>query len=261
MRDVAVTPDVDPLAASVAAARDGVDAGTVFWALREDRLEAAIVFAPEAPLRRALTAIFALEQALTDAIGALGPPETAVYWAWPDVLLLNGARAGRIRVAAAGDDLDAVPGWLVFALSLRRLPRDDADPGLRPDETSLAEEGCGDLGVRELASAWARHALYRVTSWEEGGLAPIMREWRGRAEGEGGEVAIALGKEAPAEGAWLGLDEEGALTVRTEAGPLRLDLARVLTPDFIDAGADPLDRKAALTRKGAFAPLGGEALR
>lgn len=261
LSDVAVTPDVDPFAAAEEAAREGVEAGAVFWALRDDRLEAAIVLAPEAPLRRALTVLFAAEQALTDAFGALCPPETAAHWSWPDAFLLNDARAGRMRVSASDTDLDATPAWLVLALSIRRLPRDEDDPGHRLGETCLFEEGCGDLSTQELIGAWARHTLYWITSWETDGLAAIMREWRGRATGDGGRVSIDLGPEAPVAGEWLGLDDEGALLVKTDAGPLRLDLARVLTAPFQDRGADPLDRAAALTRVGEAASTGGEALR
>lgn len=261
LSDVAVTPDADPLAAAEEAARAGVDAGVVFWSLRDDRIEAAIVLAPEAPLRRALTVLFGVEQAVTDAIGALGPAEISALWAWPDALLLNQARVGRIRVAASTHDPDAVPDWLIFALSLRRAPEDDADPGDRPDDTSLAAEGLGDIGARELIGAWARHALYWITSWEGEGLAPIMREWAGRAVGADAEVRIALGPEAPIEGQWLGLDDEGDLTIKTASGATRLDLTRVLSPEFVAAGSDPLARPAALTRIDGSGPMGGEALR
>lgn len=259
--DVAVTADVDPFAAAIEAAEAGVDGGTLFWALRDDRLEAALVLAPEAPLRRAQTVIFSLQQALIDALGALGPPELAAYWSWPDVFLLNEARAGRMRLAAANVDPDQTPNWLVVGLSLRRTPRDAEDPGHRPDETCLYEEGCGDLSTRALAAAWARHALYWISSWEADGLGPTLREWRGRATGEGGRVSITLGPEAPLAGDWLGLDEEGALLVKTQAGPVRLTLDRMRQPDFAQPERDPLDRAAALTTDAERAPMGGEALR
>lgn len=261
LSDVAVTPDVDPFEAATAAAREGIDGGTVFWAVREDRLEAALALAPETALRPALTVTFALQQALTDAIGAYAPPETAAFWAWPDVFLLNRGRVGRLRVAASSDDPEATPDWLVFGLSVRHAPRDASDPGVRPDETCLTEEGLGDLSTRDLAGAWARHALYWITRWQDEGLAAVMREWRGRAEGEGGAVRVALGPEGSLDGRWLGLDDDGALTVKTADGARRLDLARVLTPAFVDPGADPLDRAAALTARGASGPTGGEALR
>ncbi|MCI4665372.1 MAG: biotin/lipoate--protein ligase family protein [Neomegalonema sp.] len=261
LTDIAVTGDVDPFLAAEAAARDGIDAGAVFWALREDRMEAALVLAPEQPLRDALPVLFAGQQALTDAIGALGPAEIAAHWAWPDVFLLNGAAAGRLRVSTDTDNLDATPRWLILALSLRRLPPEDIEPGERPDETSLAAEGLGDLAIRDLVSAWARHALYWITTHQNEGLAPLMREWRGRAHGADGEVELTLGPEAPLIGAWLGVDEEGGLIIKTEQRTVRLGLERVLSAPFQDRGADALRRRAGLTRLSGSAPIGGEALR
>lgn len=260
LRDFAITADTDPLAAARQAAQDGVDAGAVLWAPRDDRIETAMIFAPDHALSTALTATFAIEQAATDAIGALGPPETAALWAWPDVLLLNGARVGRLRVAASTNDLNATPDWLIFALSIRRAPLTGAEEGERPNETSLLGEGVM-LDTKDLIAAFARHALYRITSWDEDGLAAIMREWRGRAEGAETDVRIELGPEAPLTGRWLGLDEEGALLLKTEAETTRLTLSRVLDPTFAAPEVDPLDRAAALTKIGASAPMGGQALK
>ena len=169
LSDIAVMADVDPMEAAQSAAAEGVDAGTVFWSLRDDRVEAAMVLAPEAPLRRALTVVYAMQQGVTDAIGALGPPEISALWAWPDALILNGARVGRMRAASQTDDLGATPDWLIVALSLRRLARGRRrQRRAAGDETSFAEEGLGDLTTPDLTAAWARHALYWITRWDEG---------------------------------------------------------------------------------------------
>ena len=85
-----------------------------------------------------------------------------------------------------------------------------------------------------------------------------MREWRGRAEGGDGRVRVALGPEAPLEGDWLGLDDEGALLLKGADGPARLGLERLLTPTFQTPGEDALERPTALTRLSDPASVAGK---
>lgn len=226
---LAAPGDDDILAAGVAAARGGADGGTVLWSPRRDRWEVAVVFAPEDALKRSLTVALALQMAVVDAIGALAPPEVGVVWAWPDVMLVNGARAGRMRAAAETEDPAATPDWLVFALEAEIAPI-GVDPGETPDRTSLAEEGCADLDARRLTEVWARHAQLWLHTWIESGLAAVEPHWRDRAFGAGAaETAFRYDGPTPAAGRFLGLDEDGGLLLRTSDGVANPPLTDLLS--------------------------------
>lgn len=222
--------DRDPLAKAIGAAAAGVDAGTVFWADREDRLDAAIVFAPEAPLRQALAMVYAVEIGLGDALGALAPPEVAVTWIWPDRVRVNGADAGILRVEASTRDPEAVPDWLAVAVTLQiegLAEVHGAEPGTRPDLTSLREEGCAEISRTRLLESWSRHMLLWVHRWLSDGFRPLHDGWLPRADGVGESVRLGLG-DGPREGVFLGLDEEGALLLRGGSGTEALSIAALL---------------------------------
>ncbi|MEL6479685.1 MAG: biotin/lipoate--protein ligase family protein, partial [Pseudomonadota bacterium] len=65
----------DPFSKAVAQAAIGCESGLICWHCAEDRLDAAVVFAPEEPLADAMTVVFAVTLGLGDALGALAPPE------------------------------------------------------------------------------------------------------------------------------------------------------------------------------------------
>lgn len=273
---VLVAPGLDPMTAASEAATAGVDAGTVFWSPREDRLEAAIAFAPERPLAEALLMAPLAQTALGDAFGALAPAETAFQWSWPDGFSLNGAAVGRLRACWANDpahddpthddptrgdptrgdrdpgsasvakpDPTAAPGWLTIALSLQIAPLLADDPGRRPDATALAEEGCGDVTAADLLGAWARHLMFWIYRWEEDGARPIIEAWSARALGRGETVALHFGARAET-GLFLGLDDTGALLLKSDGVATALPLA--------DALADPAPWPPAATPRFAVSP-------
>lgn len=236
-----------PFDAARAAARDGETAGAVFWRPLEaaaTTAEAGLVLAPEEPLRTALSVVLALEQALTDAIGAIGPPETAAMWSWPDTPLLNGGAVGRLRVAASSVDENHTPDWLVVGLRLRlRLAEGSTlNPETRRAETSLQDEDLGDLAPEAVFSAWARHAVRWIYTRDVDGLRPLAEAWTARAAHRGETVLAEIDGET-VKGAFLGLDEHGGLLVQSTSGmraaPLTLMLRRGWTDDRVLRAADP----------------------
>lgn len=256
---VEIGPEDDPLAAAAraAAAPEGVPGGSLFYAPRPDRLEAAIALAPETPLEEALFALYAAQVALADAFGALAPPEVAYEHGWPDAIRINGAEAGRFRIAAAAPEAaDAPPAWLVIAVSLAAIAPVDgagadpaaaaAEPGLTPDKTTLAEEGCGDIAPQALLEAWARHFVYWLSRWLDDGPRPVIDAWRGRAVGWGETATLARGPRR-ARGVVLGLDDRGALMLKPEGGGAPIIAAPGEALSAVPglacaAGADPAPR-------------------
>ncbi|MGF1551849.1 MAG: DUF4444 domain-containing protein [Paracoccaceae bacterium] len=197
---------------AVSRASVGIDPGLVVWHAGPDRLNAAVVLAPERPLGEAAGVVLAVACALADALGALAPPEVSVHFDWPGGLRVNGALAGELRAEAATDDPAAEPDWLVVAFAVDFLPT--AEPRGGDETTGLYAEGCGEITPVGLLESATRHMLVWLNRFEEEGFAPIHRDWTARA--------WRLGEALPGGGTFLGLDEHGGRLVR-EGATTRLD--------------------------------------
>ncbi|CAA9579800.1 MAG: hypothetical protein AVDCRST_MAG88-3188 [uncultured Thermomicrobiales bacterium] len=199
----------DAFAEAVRAAESGADPATLVWIDRPDRLDCAVVAHPDRPLAAALQVVYVAAIAVREAAGGLGPPEKPIHFAWPDQVLLDGGLIGGVRVAAGPGDL---PDWLVVGVSID-IEGDlhGLDPGLRPDRTSLHEEGFGEVTAPEFAEDFARYFLLWTDRWLEEGTEPVHREWTARGPARGSAVA---GKAARHrwQGAFEGLaPSDGAL--------------------------------------------------
>lgn len=203
-----VAADADPMATAVRVASGGADPGVFVFAEAGDRLRFAVTLAPEVPLVRALQMVHALMIAVGDSIGALAPPEVAVEYRWPSTILVNGADAGRVRLAASGGDPAAAPDWLVVGLDLRLSPDATVEPGDRPGETALYEEGSGTIPPSRLLESMSRHFLVWLRRWEEDGFRPLHDAWSARAE-PGMKVGGAT---------FVGLDEDGRALLEDVTG-------------------------------------------
>jgi len=188
----------------------GCDAGLVAYILGATRVEAALVFAPEVSLSKAMAMLPLCAVGFQNALGALAPPEVAVHLDWEGGLRINGAACGRFDVLSATDDPDAVPDWLVIGFTLPLLPDSD-DPGTTPDQTALYAEGCADVDPPTLIEAWARHTLNGINRWEHGGAQALHTEWRGLAHGIGEAVT-----HGDLSGTFLGIDEDFGMLLRDD---------------------------------------------
>lgn len=188
----------------------GCDAGLISYKLGASEMEAALVFAPEVPLRQAMSMLPLCGVGFQNALGALAPPEVAVHLDWWGRIRVNGARCGGFRVMASGTDPDAVPDWLVVGFTMPLVPPSD-DTGLTPDETALFAEGCAEVSPPTLLEAWARHSLNWLNRWENEGATSLHSEWRGLAYGMGEEV-----ENQSLTGTFLGVDEEFGMLLRDE---------------------------------------------
>lgn len=212
---LALSGTADPFAKACTQAIMGCDAGLVVHNIAADQLTAAIVFAPEVPLLDALPVLIACAIGFQNALGALAPPEVAVHLDWPGGILVNGARCGGLRVAAASTDADAIPDWIVVGLELPLTLPNHTAPGSTPDQTALYEEGCVDVAPQDLLSAWLRHTLVWINRMEEEGLKPLSAEWRGLAHGLGEQVTWTL-QETQHTGLFVGTDERFGALLRTD---------------------------------------------
>jgi biotin-(acetyl-CoA carboxylase) ligase len=186
----------------------GCDAGLIAYNLGAHEIQAALVFAPEVPLRQAMTMLPLCGIGFQNALGALAPPEVAVHLQWDGGLRVNGAKCGRFQVTASDHDPTQVPDWLIVGLTLPLLPPSD-DTGHQPDETALMAEGCADVSPPALIEAWARHTLNWITRWEAEGNRALHADWRGLAHGMG--QAHTQGDQS---GTFLGVDEDFGMLLR-----------------------------------------------
>jgi biotin-(acetyl-CoA carboxylase) ligase len=208
LRGEETRPGMDPFAHAVALAALGTDPGLICWARDQAALRAALVLAPEAPLQQSLGIAFAVALGLGDALGALAPPEVAVHYVWPGHFKVNGADCGSMRAAASTADPKAEPDWLVIGVEVPYLPPpSDIEPGQRPSQTSLIEEGCIEVTPLLLLQSWSRHTLVWINTWLDDGFKPIHAAWRDRAWG--------IGDELPEGGRFLGIDEHGGMLFKT----------------------------------------------
>lgn len=204
----AVEGVIDPFDQACVEAVKGCDAGLVVYNLGANELRAAIVFAPDVPLRDAMAMLPVCGVGFQNALGALAPPEVAVHLDWDGGLRMNGASCGRMRVAASGVDAEVEPLWLVVGLDLPLWPESD-DPGETPDVTTLYAEGCADVNARDLLEAWVKHTLVGINTWVEDGPGPLHKEWHGLAYGMGKGIEMD-GK----AGVFLGVDEHFGLLIQ-----------------------------------------------
>ena len=206
---LAAAPGEIPLARACAEAERGCDAGLIVYAPGPDALRAALVFAPEVPLHKAMAMLPLCAVGLQNALGALAPPEVGMHLDWDGGLRLNGAIAGRMRAAASATAPDEIPDWLIVGFELTILPESDT-PGDTPDRTSLYGEGCADLDIVTLLEAWARHTLVGINRWSDDGPAALHREWSGLAWHVDKDV-----QRGTVTGRYVGIDEDFGLLLKT----------------------------------------------
>jgi hypothetical protein len=120
---------------------------------------------------------------LADALGAYGPPDIPLIFDWPARLRLNGALVGQTRLGLPAETpADGTPPWLVVGMELRFAEYADAEPGERPDRTSLLAEGYDDLTPALLVAAWARHFMATVADWQGRGVKTLAERYLARLD-------------------------------------------------------------------------------
>ncbi|MFQ3622892.1 MAG: biotin/lipoate--protein ligase family protein [Acetobacteraceae bacterium] len=198
-------------------------AGTLVWSRSPRLLDVAVVLEPAMPLARARAALFVGLGALADALAVHAPPENPIRFVWPDLVEINGAAAGGVRLAWADVAEGGVPDWLVVHAGLRLAFDEGVEPGSRPGVTSLAEEGFGGVEAGLLVESFARHLMAGLHDWLDQGFRPLAERYLSRLDRP--------------RAARRGLDPSGDLVlVGEDGGDRRLALGPALAaPSWLDA--------------------------
>jgi BirA family biotin operon repressor/biotin-[acetyl-CoA-carboxylase] ligase len=156
----------------------------------------------------ALVAAVALEQV---AAAYLGPDRAIIKW--PNDLLVGGAKLSGILLERTGDDAVVIG----FGVNLAHHPE-----GLERPATSLVALGVGSpdpgLFLADLAESFA----YWLARWRGEGLGCVRQRWLERAHPSGSPLSARLPTGQVVDGLFDGLDEGGALRLRTADGGVQL---------------------------------------
>ena len=218
----------DALGAACARAAEGCDAGLITYRLDGAEIQAALVFAPEVPLTRAVAMLPLCGVGFQNALGALSPPEVAVQLEWDGGIRLNGASCGAFRMVASTTDPAAVPDWLVVGFTLPLYPAEDpdmAETGLTPDQTALYAEGCAEVQPPALVESWARHSMHWINRWEDLGPKALHSEWRGLVFDLDTQVTVQ-----GQSGTFIGVDEDFGMLLRDKETTSLIPLTTLLEP-------------------------------
>lgn len=194
-------------------------AATLVWVRRFDLLEFAVVLEPEAPLATARLAHYMGMNALADMMAAHCPPERAVYFEWPDALLLDHGLLGGGRTAWPADcPEDREPEWIVFGAMLRTVATVDFESGLRRAGlgagVAMDEAGFEEISPADLVESFCRHLMLNVDQWSSRGPKAVVKRW--------------LDRIAPEVGRRQGVEPNGDLVVRTQEGESRRSFVEAL---------------------------------
>ncbi len=175
----------------------------------------------EPPARRALrsfVAALALHDALVGVTGQAAPFSLK----WPNDVLLHGGKLAGILLEGLGQDHLAIG----FGVNLAQVPEAEAvEAGAVPPialRGSLGHCPSPEVFLEALAAAYARQeAAFRTY-----GFAPIRSAWLERAA-KLGETLTARSMRESWQGRFEGVDETGALILKTAKGTVALAAADV----------------------------------
>lgn len=158
--------------------------------------------------------------------------EPKVSCKWPNDVLIEGEKVCGILPELATDD--AKGSWIVLGIGIN-LKAVQLDPAAYPPTA---------LSVHHIDTTPA-HALTVLTrslhkwlgEWRGKGFASIRQHWLGCGPDIGANVAVGL-PEGAVSGAFMGLDEDGALLLDTRKGQRRIVVGDVLFGGGTDAFGD-----------------------
>ena len=190
------------------------------WVSPPGNLYASLVLRPQVPVAIAAQLSFVAALAVGEACAELAP--AAIGFKWPNDVLLAGRKLAGILLESEAKP-DGRLAWLVLGIgiNLATYPVDAAYPA-----TALSATGA-DVAPETMLTALAHHLLLWHERWQQGrGFAAVRDAWLVRAQRLGQEIRVRLPR-AELAGVFAGLDQDGALLLKTRAGPRRIEAGEV----------------------------------
>lgn len=148
--------------------------------------------------------------AVAETVAQHLPPPHRPMLKWPNDVMIGAAKlsgvlleaAGRVVIAGVGVNLAAAPDL--------------------PDRETIALSAFGPAPDRDLfARDLARNLATELERWRTYGLAPLLSRWLALAHPVGTSLRVGEPGEAPLEGTFAGLADDGALQLRLPDGTTR----------------------------------------
>jgi BirA family transcriptional regulator, biotin operon repressor / biotin---[acetyl-CoA-carboxylase] ligase len=201
-----------------------VQEGTLLWSAARGRLALALLLESEGSFEESAPVAIAAAVAIGDAIGALAPPVVAITNAWPDRVEVNGGLVGGVCLQSLEPE---AAGRLILQVEVLISTATEYEPGERPDLTSLAEEGCGEITAVLLLESFSRHFLSCLHRWQEDGFAPLRLTWLARGPRPGVVIDVNI-DDNTIRGRFKDLDSVGGLILDSDGVERRLSLVEAL---------------------------------
>ena len=189
------------------------------WSAPEGNLSTSLLLRPSCPpmaaAQLALIAGIAAHDAILEAAAGEGDAlRTTLRLKWPNDILADGLKLGGILLESLPADASGRLAVVIgIGINVRAHPEELAGAA-----TNLAEIGLATT-PENLFDALANAMAHWVDRWSHGaGFAHVRQAWLERATPLGTRVTVQSGKQRLA-GSFAGLDEDGALLLRSDEGP------------------------------------------
>lgn len=207
-------------------AEEGAPSGTLVWALRQvagkgrcgrqwvpgqGNLFCSLLIRPNLPVREAVKLSFVAALAVQSAVTELTGGALEVRCKWPNDVLVGRDKLCGILLSASGQ---SVPDWVVIGVGVNV-----AEAPKLPDTAIVSLSDLGyNLPVTEVLRCFAQQLDRWLCSFERQGFAPIRQAWLGGAFGLGQPITARLSNNQQRQGWFDGLDSDGCLLLRDDAG-------------------------------------------
>jgi BirA family biotin operon repressor/biotin-[acetyl-CoA-carboxylase] ligase len=186
------------------------------WESPTGNLAATLFLRPGKQARECAQLSFVAALAVSDAIAARSAA-LEVGLKWPNDVLANGKKIAGILLesASAGGEK---PSWLAVGIgvNLARFPDQTEFPAI-----SLAALGVKAPLAEDFLTSLAAEFAKWYEAWSGRGFAEIRDAWLARAAGLGTRIRARLQNEE-IFGVFQGIDDEGALILRTDMARVRV---------------------------------------
>lgn len=187
------------------------------WAMPAGNFAGTLVLRPKGGPADAAQLSFVAALALYDALGDACGPAARLAIKWPNDVLLNGGKVAGILLESAGSGGEVQAVAIGIGVNLAAAPDSGAvEPGAMQPVSVLGETGHAidpEEFLDLLAPAFARWGGIMQAY----GFAPIRNAWLARAA-RLGEPIIARTGRSENHGIFEGIDDSGALILRSASG-------------------------------------------